>query len=119
MKLDDLEKLEREATPGPWTWNHVDQLVGPDDIRDYGLGPENHPTKIIETDSGVYPPSEADAALIPAMRNALPKLLAVAKAARGLRNLAEIRHEHEGPHDYGRSCPACVFEAAVDALEAE
>jgi len=66
-QLDHLARLDHEATPGPWKWNEVDQMCGPDD-------PDFH-DPIIETDSGVYGPRAADRALIAAARTAVPALV--------------------------------------------
>lgn len=77
-----LRALEKAATPGPWLiesdgivtsaalpppehWpGEHSEIIGSTDVR-----------RIVQTDSGYYPPREADAALIVAMRNALPALL--------------------------------------------
>lgn len=79
--LDELERLEKLATPGPWS-------TAPDDdnrSRSQGVwagpgGPWDEP--IIKTDSGVYPPDQVDADLIVAARNALPALIRDLRAAR-------------------------------------
>ena len=56
-------------TPGPWIWNDQNRaLYGngfPKDADPYDWRDEP-PVRIIETDSGVYPPEAADAALIAA-----------------------------------------------------
>ena len=71
--LDELERLEKAATPGPW------RVEKPARGRLYGIGrhmaPEVTPRCI---DKG------ADAWLIAEARNALPALLRVARAARAL-----------------------------------
>jgi hypothetical protein len=67
----ELRKLHEAATPPPWRWDQDEAKIrGPatDDSDD------DHST-IVETDSGFYGPHGADRELIPAMRNALPRLL--------------------------------------------
>ena len=76
IDLDAAEKLANAATPGPWRWNGCVQLEGPPYERDYGSGVETVRDLVIETDNGVYPPGEADAAFIAASRQLLPALIA-------------------------------------------
>lgn len=73
MTLDELERLEREATKAMWgttTWDGL-LFVSSTNLGEYvcelGLGSKA---------------AERDAALIAAARNALPALLRVARAAR-------------------------------------
>lgn len=70
-KLELLKKLEAEATSGPWTYY---------DKYDYD-GVLAGKTKIMEN-RAYYPsaPDSRDMQFIAEMRNALPKLLAVAEA---------------------------------------
>lgn len=71
MKLEDIRKLCDEATAGPWgmDWHNDDRTT-----RDIwrALGP------IVDGKAR----AQADAAFIAMARTALPKLLAVAEAAR-------------------------------------
>lgn len=87
--LDALAALEKAATPGPWAerrygtrWTHghgeVWELVHPQD----GI----HPANVIKArgaehaaDQCCWPPTESDAALIAALRNAAPALIAAAR----------------------------------------
>ena len=69
MKLEDLKKLCDAATPGPWTV--LDDTHGAGWINEPRMGYE-----------GELPID--DVRLIVAARNALPKLIAVAEAARAL-----------------------------------
>ena len=80
IDLDELARLEREATPGPWTVDDaghrkqdIANVVGPKQRDDNGsrwvLISDCAPVK--------------DAALIAAMRNALPELLARVRTAEG------------------------------------
>ena len=112
MTIENLEALERAATAGPWKWNHDElnarykkrdgrrrknnQLV-------FSLDGPKHNPDMIEGAADAYDyqsvmrlwwhsvkgtsivnanPSPKDAELIVAARNALPALLAVAKAAK-------------------------------------
>ncbi len=72
-----LRELAEAATPGPWTVDcdesdlrdgepRVAGVYGPEQMIDYGMGPERVRTRIIETDSGVYEPKWNDAAFIAA-----------------------------------------------------
>jgi len=97
MKLDELKALDAAATPGPWH------------SASWGVG-----------DGGVdvvfYPDIDsADAALIAAARNALPKLLAVAEAAK--RVCARMRDGEPGITDYDDAVDD--LERSLDALEAQ
>lgn len=82
MTIDELEKLEKAATPGPWAEEEGD-VMGPGDVNGYA--------NWITSDA-----EQADAALIAAARNALPELLRI------VRHLAEA--EDPVPHD---TCPLC------------
>lgn len=66
-----LRALEAAATPAPWSWNALRKEICAGPNGDAGPNGE----AIVETDSGVYPPHEADATLIIEARNALPALL--------------------------------------------
>ena len=58
----------------------VNGIYGPDKTVDYGSGPETWPQRIVETDSGYYPPERPDALLICAAVNDYEMLLRVAEA---------------------------------------
>lgn len=102
MTLEDLEKLEREASPAPWSPNSSiviweDELLGMS-----GTGPS---VCLVDEDDifdeeVTEAQAQRDAELIAAMRNALPKLLAVVRAVQD----APCRH----PADVDNSlCPVC------------
>lgn len=82
MTIDELEKLEKAATPGPWyipanDRNTDDLIRGPNDMRIAGCcccGGFNYP---------------ADEQLIIAMRNSFPKFLRLARAAYNLESVKE------------------------------
>lgn len=83
--MSELEiKIIRErceaATPGPWVWSDGGEMLAAgagdeDDMRWDGQGSYAPPTKVIETDSGVYPPRDNDRAFIAAARSDVPALL--------------------------------------------
>ena len=60
-------------TPGPWVWNDDDQLVSLSKKSELGS-----PERIVETDSGYYPPFGADRDLIAAAPLMLHELYAAA-----------------------------------------
>lgn len=74
VDTNELRELLARATPGRWHWNEEGQLVSTH-TKDSEWGGPPEPVKIIETDSGYYPPRRNDAALIAAAINALPALL--------------------------------------------
>ena len=84
IDLDKLERLEREATPGPWepeTW------CGEYDPGWCGVGPLCLPSGEEDPDDdGPESPcatrAATDAALIAALRNAAPAMIAELRAAR-------------------------------------
>lgn len=67
IDLDELERLEKEATPGPWEYLWIDNYG--DDL------------KIARSDDSVLITNQ-DNALIAALRNALPELIRLAKIGR-------------------------------------
>lgn len=101
--IDRLEALDRAATPGPWQ-------VG------YGYTDRGGLYTSIEAADGVTEvlgensPTDADAALIAAMRNALPHLLEVAKLAR------QVIAELDGPGETGYATEAAL-RAALSKME--
>ncbi len=74
MKIEEIEKLCEEATSGPWTWRVPGYLCNK--YIDNGLVLD-----INEEKNGVWHSSE-DAKFIASSRTLMPKLLAVAKAAK-------------------------------------
>lgn len=95
-ELDRLQALADAATPGPWTWGDDDEMWGPptptDAQESYELDeddtflyqPGQKRIRIIATDSGYYPPREADQAFIAEAREALPKLIAEVRRLQAL-----------------------------------
>lgn len=84
MKLEEIEKLCEEATPGPWEWT--------------GYIVENEEKRIVTTD-GSYNEDrthnqKADGEFIASSRVLLPKLLSVAKAAKDVAQ-GEGYYRHE------------------------
>lgn len=74
MKLEDIRKLCDAATPGPW-------------LESYGYDGGGYPRAFCpacEADSSGESQAEKDAAFIAAARTLVPKLVAVAEAAKDL-----------------------------------
>lgn len=67
MTLDELERLEKAATPGPWYPTMTSGAGGHTDIG-HGAGPEHKRPNLVDW----HPLTIADAALIAALRNAAP-----------------------------------------------
>lgn len=70
-----LRELDKNAVGAPW---HLEMGAYGDADRVYGIytGKYRH-DRIVETDTGVYPPRKPEAQLIVEMRNALPKIFEV------------------------------------------
>lgn len=88
MNINDLQKLHEAATSAPWEWHSgrtLQHLAAPQSSR-VGLlisaPSKKHPRCPMDSDEDI-----ANIAIIPAARNALPKLLAVASAAREMREV--------------------------------
>lgn len=87
-ELEELERLEQDATPGPWVFRDDScgeyRVLGPDCKlvfnKDFG-GLRRH----------LMPPHEEDARLFVAARNALPSLLAEVRELRAI--VAQIDDE--------------------------
>jgi len=79
MNIAELRRLEAEARPRPWG------LKGPNEAGDFTVGQiaQDDQEKDIEQD-------RKDAALIVAMRNALPELLKALEAAQELADWCEF-----------------------------
>lgn len=125
-RLQELERLEQAATPGPWEVANGKKrhfcladcaIVGGTDTE-YGL-------RCIAKCNDNFPEAFADARLITAARNALPALLAEVKRLResndSLRNALKVCMA-EYVEEYGSaSCdcdkPDCWVCMAVKALE--
>lgn len=86
IDLDKLERLEREATPGPWHWKHND-IVQRDEAGKFVADVAG----MYRDDDG-YPSWGADNAanteLIVVLRNAAPAMIAELRAAR--KRIAEL-----------------------------
>lgn len=91
--LDELERLEREATPRPWEAIKSPRINGWHRIQ----GPEALVTG--ETQKGFREPCAGqDHQLIAKTRNALPALLRVARAANEIKNSFQMRKLPECEH---------------------
>lgn len=91
--VERLEALAKAATPGPW---EVDGKRSDYDIR---ISTTDWEIAWVCADAGDVPEddqtqSEANAALIPSSRNALPALLAVAKALLSVSVKLEDKHAY-------------------------
>lgn len=73
--LDELERLHQKATPGPW--RRYQTGIG---VVVCAVAPGKAHTLYADPPGGTFP--SADLALIRESRNALPRLLAIARAAR-------------------------------------
>jgi hypothetical protein len=71
IDLDELERLEREATAGPWHVYDDDELIGPNKISVVSASIDDHG----------YFGEAGDAAFVAALRNAAPALIARARRA--------------------------------------
>jgi hypothetical protein len=88
--LDLLEKLEKRATPGPWEWRTDRREIHARAQEEYPAHPGDWDddedriatVRVVESDGGAYGPTDADATLIVAMRNALPEMLEEMRAMR-------------------------------------
>lgn len=76
IDLDQLERLEKEATPGPWTGLWVDNW---DDLRISRITDDPKTT-------------DEDREFIAAMRNALPELIRLAR-------IGQEYEDRDPPHD--------------------
>lgn len=73
QELDAIEARANAATPMPW---YVEKLPYPELGLTTGGVFAADGAQIIETDAGVYPPSQEDAAFIAAARSDVPALVA-------------------------------------------
>lgn len=120
-KLDTLEAALAVATPGPWRWEHarLHRVVdNPDALSDY-YGTYN----VLDTVGGVpIFGKDEDKDFIALAVNSLPALIAVARAAQGLKEdfLKTLLHGDEEHRNWLIMATAQVFEpldAALAALE--
>ncbi len=116
MKLEDIRKLVEGATPSPWIAEIGETCTT--------VAPESLPYHIYFSRSLARPPDayemvKRDAAFIAASRDLVPKLLAVAEAARKIPG--QVTHE-ETYNDYPVQIDVDVpgaseLQAALAALE--
>lgn len=121
LDLDELERLEREATPGPWKHWDADGVAWDDpkacgyDSRENGRGAPYYctgPRTESDTQAG------RDAALIAAARNALPELLAEVRKLRLAVNAwaGDMRALAADCGQAGDECPRGAVERELRAL---
>ena len=117
-RLSELRELTRAASPGPWADDDMrDRAIEPDLISGWDCARSTDETEfpgahwlrgphwVDCTDSGLFL-RPADAALIVAMRNALPTLLDVAAAAREALQRIECLEDCEAKPPY--EADACI-----------
>lgn len=100
-----MEKLDREATKGPWIsddreWNKNAVLA----VIGTGNDEELKTEPIVVTDSGVYPPEKPDSEWIARTRTELPRAVMIIKENDLLINnllqiIREVDNLHEGLAD--------------------
>lgn len=105
MNIDQLKALEAKATKGPWVWGNGwdDPILASEDSDERGskyadcrlLGPDgaevipirvDHYEPIWDTTERCEQPTRDDRALIAALRNAAPHLIAVVDIATRIRD---------------------------------
>lgn len=112
-EVAELERLEKAATPWPWTYRgtgglHMDgttdswEMQGPHDGTRWPR---------IARSAAPYRTRNEDPALIAAARNALPRLLAERRALREA--LALLAGRFACAHPVGMSCGACNARALL------
>lgn len=76
LDLNELERLEKAATPGPWKWAEKNSI-------DFGyVGPNGERTVLFGEDhEGAVHQDDPDGKFLAALRNALPELLRRLRAA--------------------------------------
>ncbi len=104
--LDALEALLAAATPGPWEARR--------DLSGWSAWHDGLPIEV--GDEGGL--SEPDAALIVALRNVAPELLAVVRAAEAVRGRGLDAHGHART-DRRTLHAHCALSDALDALRAK
>ena len=82
IDLDELERLEREATAGPWHREYLELQRG--GMMTLGIGAKDRPVCIV---NGIVesPPGLRDVAFIVTLRNALPDLLREVRELRAMK----------------------------------
>lgn len=105
--LDKLEQLEKAATPGPWNADYVQAAIR---HLSRNVDPDYYCTEeqSLSGNGDVFNRRE-DGPLIAAARNALPALLAVARAAEAL-------HGEDAPVDMSETQRLALSDAVFDAL---
>jgi hypothetical protein len=105
--IEILRELEAKATPGPWRYTDSDELIV-DSERNL-LFPCWGNTKL------QYDYDYSDVLLVPNMRNALPKLLAVVEAAKEIDEILEDPESRKEIDSFTNQ----PLRAALAALEEE
>lgn len=120
----ELRRLHEAATPGPWKHWDADGVKWDDpnacgyDSREHHRGPPYYATG---PRAGSSEQADADAALIAAMRNAIPGLLREAEAGRKLRERVKCyRCQEDGDEVVCHTCAALAdYDREVETLSAQ
>ena len=113
MNIEELDALHKAATPGPLELINEEFFCTIKVGEAYISAPYQPPFG-----RGECPQWRADGAIIPAARNALPKLLAVAKAAKALREIDNKAAKDLLNPDLNEGELDAIFAKIVEAEEA-
>ena len=107
--LDDLDRLEKAATPGPWSasemtmrlneWNALNSNPGKDRLPIVRRGPDVVAICWGNEENGEEDKTQAE--FVAALRNRLPQIL------RALRAAMEMREKNISDCDAGEDCGPC------------
>lgn len=86
MNLEEIEKLCEEATKGPWTVNKTRKIIASEIDNGHTIA------NLYQSDFVIWQ-AEINAKFIAASRTLMPKLLAVAKAAKPVMIISNKEHE--------------------------
>lgn len=126
-ELDRMEELEKAATPGPWTAypteldNGATRIDGPEPVS------ASWCFQVASVGSRLAPRRDANAAFIPALRNAAPALIAAARENAKLRAVVDAARAYHAiasaPYDKNRVEEFLELQAnmgaALSALDAK
>lgn len=113
IDLDELERLEREATPGPWAGGNAFDVFTDDDAARRGE-PGTHIAHTDPSQDKEFDKGRADRNLIVALRNAAPAMIAELRTLRV--RVAEL--ERDLQRDEPRAALAAILRE-LDALMRE
>lgn len=95
LMVERLERLERDATPGPWRWEGLGDHGYPQRVYGRNADPSDgtYPVVVMESYWGDADTPPPDTELIVAMRNALPALLSQLREQRDRTSFWETLHD--------------------------